>query len=198
MVDLRTLDVYAEKAQDYADHFVSNTPDRHLAAFITSLPQKAHVLDLGCGPGKASATLIQTGHTVDAWDASREMAAVAKDQFNLDVQIATFGQLDSTEVYDGIYANFSLLHAPKSEMPANLARIAQALKPTGLLHIGLKTGFGEERDALGRFYAYYQDAELTNLLDTAGFTVQTRDLGADKGLDGTVAPWIIMKAQKNA
>ena len=196
MADARTLDVYASKARDYADRFVSDKPDRHLAAFISALPQAARVLDLGCGPGQSAATMQAAGLGVDAWDGSPEMAALAHEKFDVAVRVATFDELNVTETYDGIFANFSLLHTRKSDMPGNLARIARALKPRGLFHIGLKTGTGENRDALGRFYAYYEDAEITRLLQDAGFDILTRDFGADAGLDGTLAPWIIMKARK--
>ena len=47
------------------------------------------------------------------------------------------------------------------------------------------------------FYAYYEDAELTGLLNTVGLRVTDRAFGNDMGLDGTEAPWIIMRATKN-
>ena len=134
---------------------------------------------------------------VDAWDASSEMAALAREQFGLEVRIATFDELDADAVYDGIYANFSLLHAPRSEMPGHLDRIAKALTAHGLLHIGLKTGVGERRDSLGRFYAYYEESELAGLLDTAGFEILSRATGTEAGLDGVEAPWIVVRARKN-
>ena len=137
------------------------------------------------------------GLAVDAWDALPEFARVAKDTNGIEVTLATFDDLDADAVYDGIYANFSLLHAPKAEMPGHLARIARALKPGGLFHIGTKTGTGEKRDTLGRFYAYYTDQELTDLLTAAGLTVTYRKTGAEPGLDGTVAPWIILHARKH-
>jgi hypothetical protein len=136
------------------------------------------------------------GLTVDAWDASPEMARIGRDTHGLDIRVAEFAELTAESVYDGIFANFSLLHAPKADMPAHLDRISTALKPGGLLHLGLKSGDGEARDAIGRFYAYYQDAEITGLLKTAGFVVETRDFGSEAGLDGTIAPWIILSARK--
>ncbi|MCV6591402.1 MAG: SAM-dependent methyltransferase, partial [Silicimonas sp.] len=99
--------------------------------------------------------------------------------------------------YDGIHANFSLLHAPKIEMPGHLGRISRALRPRGVFHIGMKTGTGEARDALGRFYAYYQEDELTALLAAAGLNVIAKDRGREKGLAGTVDPWMILLARKN-
>jgi hypothetical protein len=82
-------------------------------------------------------------------------------------------------------------------MPRHLESIARALKPSGIFHIGLKTGTGEKRDAIGRFYAYYEDAELTALLASAGFDVIARRTGEEAGLDGTIAPWIILLTRKS-
>ncbi|NNE81219.1 MAG: methyltransferase domain-containing protein [Silicimonas sp.] len=195
MSDRETLDVYARRAGDYADAFEKPSPDRHLEAYIAALPTGARVLDLGCGPGRAAAAMRDAGLLVDASDASPEMAAIARDRFDLKVRVADFFALDAVDRYDGIYANFSLLHAPKSDMPGHLARIATALKPGGLFHVGLKTGTGETRDELGRFYAYYTDDEITGLLESAGFQVESRHTGSEAGLDGVEAPFIILKAK---
>jgi hypothetical protein len=54
-------------------------------------------------------------------------------------------------------------------MPSHLARLWRALRPGGLLYIGLKDGDGERLDGLGRFYVYYRRADLLGLLDDAGF-----------------------------
>jgi SAM-dependent methyltransferase len=196
MTDKETLSVYARKAQDYAKRFSSAKPDLHLAAFMLAVPNEGRVLDLGCGTGRSTAFMIAAGLKADALDASPEMADIARDENGVDVTVGGFETLDADSVYDGIYANFSLLHAPKSEMRAHLSRVSKALVPGGFFHIGLKTGTGEKRDDLGRFYAYYTDAEITGLLADAGFVVIERSFGAEAGLDGTVAPWIILLAGK--
>lgn len=81
-------------------------------------------------------------------------------------------------------------------MAGHLARIARALKPGGLVHIGLKEGEGAARDSLGRFYTYYTVEECATLLRAAGLTAGPARHGADKGLDGTVAPWFTLTATK--
>lgn len=196
MADRQTLDVYASRAADYAAKFATARPDRTLSRFIAAMPDGARVLDLGCGPGRSAVFMRSAGLRVDAWDASEDMARIGRETHGLEIRVADFSSLKADGLYDGIFANFSLLHAPKAEMPLHLARIATALKRCGLLHLGLKTGDGEARDALGRFYAYYQDTELTGLLDQAGLSVETRDFGAEEGLDGALAPWIILTARK--
>lgn len=194
--DRKTMDVYRRMAADYAAMADRERNDRPLDAFIRSLPAQARVLDLGCGPGRAAARMTQAGLQVEAWDASPEMAALARERFGLEVRAATFDVLDAEAIYDGIYANFSLLHAPRSEMPGHLDRIAKALTARGLFHIGLKTGVGEKRDSLGRFYAYYEESELAGLLETAGFEILSRATGTEAGLDGVEAPWIVVRARK--
>lgn len=198
MADQETLAVYADYAADYAKRFAQDKPDVHLRKFMSALPTEARVLDLGCGTGRTTAFMARAGIDVEGWDASPEMAAVALADHELTIRIATFDDLEAIADYDGIFANFSLLHAPKSEMPDILARISRALKPGGHLHIGLKMGTGEARDKLGRFYAYYSDPEITGLLNDVGLPSIDRSYGADIGLDGEPAPWIILLAQKAA
>ena len=59
--DRETLAVYAERAEDYANLVQSEGAGKDLKAFIAALPPGAHVLDLGCGPGFASAIWPRPG-----------------------------------------------------------------------------------------------------------------------------------------
>lgn len=197
MVDRETLDVYARRANDYAARFGKAGEGPHLTAFLAEIPKGGRILDLGSGPGHTSAAMLRAGYEVEAWDASPEFVAIARDRYGVDARLACFDDLDATETFDAVFANFSLLHAPKSEMPRHLANIARALKPSGVFHIGLKTGTGEKRDALGRFYAFYEEAELTALLEKAGLEVINRRTGEETGLDGTIATWIILLTRKS-
>ncbi|WP_294229093.1 class I SAM-dependent methyltransferase [uncultured Shimia sp.] len=199
MSDEETLAVYAQAAEDYADRF-SKVEDADvdqfsdLTAFFDLLPDAGLVLDLGCGPGQWAAKIRDAGYRVVGMDASPEMAALAKKRFDLDVKVGTFDQLQVEAAYDGIWANFSLLHAPKSEMPEHLDRIYRALKPGGAFHIGTKLGDGEQRDHLGRFYSYYEAGELTGLLQDAGFTVVRKRTGSAVGLAGSDDTFVILTA----
>lgn len=192
--DDKTLLVYAEKADDYLQMVRKEAKSHILKTFIGGLPKGAHVLDLGCGPGVSSGVMADAGMTVDATDAVPEMIAMAEAHPGVSARVAQFEDIDGTDVYDGIWANFSLLHAPKADMPGHLARLRQALKPGGLFHIGLKTGTGEYRDSIGRFYAYYTEDEMSNLLRDAGFTPFSSVTGTEPGLSGEEAPWVCIAA----
>ncbi|SFK95012.1 class I SAM-dependent methyltransferase [Shimia haliotis] len=199
MSDRETMEVYAKAAGEYAEKFariddIDVDQFSDLKALFALLPDGGLVLDYGCGPGQWAAKIRDAGYAVEAVDASPEMADLAKAAFDLDVTVGTFETLDAVAKYDGIWANFSLLHAPKSEFPAHLRRIKTALKPQGALHLGLKLGSGEARDHLGRFYSYYQPDELMELLENAGFTVTRQRTGSGKGLAGTEDTFVILTA----
>lgn len=196
MSDPETIAVYDRRAQDYADRFSGPKEDRHLIAFIARLPAGAPVLDLGCGPGQASARLAEAGFAVEAWDAAAGMVALAALLNGVTARQARFDDLRAQGVYGGIWANFSLLHAPRQEFPVHLAAIFRALRPGGLLHLGMKTGTGQGRDRLGRAYSYYSIAELEDFLGRSGLTVLSRSTGEDAGLAGPVEPWAILLAEK--
>ena len=191
MSDAETLRVYDINAADYAQKnqdYLSNDP--RLLEFITACPQGGRVLDLGCGPGTSAAVMAQAGLKPEAMDASAEMVTLARAHSRVTARQATFDDISGEAIYEGIWANFSLLHAPRGAMPGHLAAIKRALKPGGVFYIGLKLGKGEARDALGRLYTYYEEDELKDLLKTAGFTVLDCTFGETEGLDGVKARWI--------
>jgi len=193
--DARTLAAYALHTASYAERFSQSLPDRHLKAFMAALPPAAQVLDLGCGPANASATLRATGHHPDPVDASPEMVALANTRHAIGARLASFDDLDAMAAYDGIWANFSLLHAPRAALPRYLAAIHKALKPAGLFHLALKTGRGEHRDRLDRLYTFVTPQEITALLTATGFTILTTHQGSERGLAGTLDPFITLLAR---
>ena len=197
MTDRETLDVYDEKAGDYARVFDNDDkPGRHLRRFLDHVPAAADLLDLGCGPGQSAALMAQAGHRVTATDASSEMVRLARAHQDVTVRQETFDDLVGQNIYDGIWANFALLHADRGALPRHLTQIAQALRTGGIFHIGMKTGEGTKRDGIGRRYTYVSQEELTEMLETAGLTITFTDTGRDPGLDGTVAPWVVLQAIK--
>ena len=195
MADKETLRVYDAKAADYAKLIDSDTKENpYLERFIARLPTGGRVLDLGCGPGLAATRMANAGLQVDAMDGSAEMVAMAAQHDGVTAWQATFDQSTGTDIYDGIWANFCLLHASKEAMPHHLAAMVTALKPGGAFHIGMKLGSGSQRDAIGRLYSYYSEPELITLLGAAGLTAGETDHGRTVGLDGTEADWIVVAA----
>lgn len=194
--DETTIAAYNAKADEYAQAFSNASNSKALTRFMDQLPAGASVLDLGCGPGDHAAALHANGFEVTAMDASAAMVAKARAHEGIAVRQAGFVDLNEQAAYEGVWANFSLLHAARADFPGHLSRIATALKPGGLFHLGMKTGEGEHRDALGRFYTYYTLDELRSHLTATGFEVIDQVEGKGKGLAGTIDPWVEMLARR--
>lgn len=195
MSDRETISIYDAQAQRYAELTdESNKADQGMTDFIEAMPKGGRVLDLGCGPGASAVIMAQAGLVVDATDASAEMIRLAEEHPGVSARQAEFDDLDAVGVYDGIWANFSLLHATRGAFPVHLEAIKKALKPGGVFVIAMKLGQGEGPDRLGRFYSYYSEDELKSYLQQAGLTVTGRWTGSGTGLDGSVSDWIRLTA----
>lgn len=191
MSDPETIAVYDRRAADYAarnEGYIRRDPQ--LAAFIAACPQGGRVLDLGCGPGISSAMMAEAGLEVDATDASAEMVALATRAPGVTAWQASFDEIEGKALYDGIWAAFCLLHAPRADFPRHLAALRKALKPGGKFAIGMKLGAGEARDRIGRHYTYYTYEALMDHLRAAGFTPASETRETGEGLDGSLAELI--------
>jgi len=182
--DRETIAVYDSRSHDYASRRTGRTAEPGFADFVAALAPGGHVLDMGCGPGDSAHRFQKAGFTVDAVDASPAMISRARE-LGVEARLGTFDEIDACALYNGIWVSYSLLHVPRDEIAGHLERLHRALKPGGMFHIGMKLGTGEKRDALGRLYVYYREAELTGLLQDAGFTVTASQRRVDTGLDGT-------------
>jgi len=197
MPDAKTIAFYDAAAERYANMTGTDAPSDQLVAFMALLPPRAHVLDLGCGPARASVHMRDAGFVPDPVDASQGMIDLANETHQIGARKLTFDDVDMVNTYDGIWANFSLLHAPRADLPRILAALATALHANGVLHVALKTGSGEARDDIDRLYTYLTVTELHDLLTTAGFAVIATVEGHEIGCAGTDDPFVAMRARKN-
>lgn len=196
MSDRQTIGVYDERAGEYAAMLKREKPNPALTSFMELVTPGGRVLDLGCGPGTSAAVLRDGGFEVDAVDASREMVALARNRHGIEARLGYFEDDWPPGAHDGIWANFSLLHAPRERFAPLVARLAASLRRNGIFHLGMKTGEGEARDRLGRFYAYYSRGELVDVLEASGLEMVREFTGEGTGLSGETAPWIELQARK--
>ena len=193
MSDQGTIDAYDARAASYAALDINEAQTESLRAFLACLPAGGTILDLGCGPGLQAKAMQDAGFAVIGLDATPAFVTAAQS-VGIDARLGTFDDVTETEAYDGIWASFSLLHAPRADFPRHLTALAKALRPGGYLYLGMKLGAGEGRDALGRFYSYYSEAELRTALEGLGLTVSDVTTGTGAGLAGTTDPFILITA----
>ncbi len=194
MTDKRTITAYDSQIDNYLEILKKQPEDQRLLNFIAKFKPHDYVLDLGCGPASASMIMQEHGLRVDPVDASLEMVNLANAVFNIGARQAAFEDIDTIDTYDGVWANFSLLHATPEEFPIILAALKQALKSSGVFQLCMKAGEGSRRDKFDRLYSYYSQEELASHLGKAGFMVEKVELGEVRGMAGDIEPWIALTA----
>ena len=166
--DNDTLQYYAEHAAQYAVDSLRVPLSPHMDYFQKKLPPRPRVLELGCGAGRDTADMIRRGFDVTPTDGSPEMAQEAEARLGVPVRVMLFDELDYAQAFDGVWANASLLHAPREGLPDIIRRIHAALEPGGLLYASFKSGEAGGRDVFGRYYNYPSRDVMMALFEANG------------------------------
>jgi len=186
---------YDGNAEIYASR-ERRLPTRRLDAFLAALPAGAKILELGCGGGQDSAYMLDKGFDVTATDGSAELARQAEKLIGRPVTVMRFQDLQATGEFDGVWAEASLLHVPRAELPDVFSRIHSALKPGAPLHASFKAGEAEGHDGFGRYYNYPSPDWLSQCLTAGGW----RDIALSEadggGYDGKPTRWLFLTVRK--
>ncbi len=202
-LDPATLAYYEAHAADYAERISRSAPDGDLKTFMEALPAtREPVLDWGCGPGNTAALLAAAGISCEATDASPAMAALAAE-LGVAVRVDPFEALDSAPRFRGIWANFSLIHAPLAMFAPLVARAAETLVPGGVLHLGQDIAIGHPRSETGREVRYLglrcalvPPEEIMEAVRAAGLLPVSARSGSGHSLHGTPLDFHILLARK--
>jgi SAM-dependent methyltransferase len=169
-----TLDYY----QINADKFFNSTVNVDMSdiynRFTANLPKQALILDAGCGSGRDTKAFIGMGYSVNAFDASSELAARASAYAGIEVSHSTFDDVNQTQLYDGIWCCASLLHVPENKLEATLEKLVNALKFNGLMYVSFKYG-DSEREVGGRTFTDLNPERL-NMFSRNLKDIQLKDL----------------------
>ncbi|WP_345907021.1 class I SAM-dependent methyltransferase [Sphaerochaeta sp. UBA5849] len=132
------MNYYDKHADTYINSTVSVDMGSQYSLFLPYLPKGASILDAGCGSGRDSLHFLEQGYKVEAFDNSSAMVEHARALTGLAVRKLSFAELDYDSTFDGIWACASLLHVPRTELPAVFRLLHRALKPKGLLYCSFK------------------------------------------------------------
>ncbi len=132
-------------AERTADEWYSNNlllPS--IREFLSLMPSKPRILDLGCGPGYESMRLNQEGAEVLGIDFSEENIRIAKERCkSCRFEVMDFTTLDTRfGLFDGVFASASLIHIPPDTMEDVLKRVSGILNDKGLLLAIIRDGEG--------------------------------------------------------
>lgn len=171
-ISRRTLEHYDSRAEDFwqgtRDHDVSQNRAALLKHIKGSLPFT--ILDFGCGPGRDLKAFSGQGHVAVGLEGSARFAAMAREYSGCEVLEQDFLALDLPPArFDGVFANASLFHVPRRELPRVLRELHATLKPGGVLFSSNPRGGNEEGWNRGRYGAYHDLEAWRGYLAAAGF-----------------------------
>ena len=172
LITAKTLEHYNERAAEFwngtRDHDVKQNIEA-LLRHIRGAPPSC-ILDLGCGPGRDLVVFHALGHEPIGLDGSPPLAAMAREHSGCEVleQDLLALKLPSCR-FDGIFANASLFHVPRQELPRVLSELRATLKPDGVLFTSNPRGNNEEGWNRGRYGSYHDLESWRAFLKTAAF-----------------------------
>jgi len=193
-----TIQSYEERAESFwegtRDHDVSQNVDALLGALEGDGPHR--ILDFGCGPGRDLADFRRRGHIPIGVEGSPTFCKMARDFSGADVWHQNFLSLDlPDEHFDGVFANATLFHVPRSELDRVLGQLHRALKPSGVLFSSNPRGDNEEGWNGDRYSSYHDLDAWKRFMNSAGF-VFLDHYYRPAGLPRAEQPWLATTFRK--
>ena len=139
----RTKATYDVLADEFARTNATPWPELNelMSAFLVRLPERARVLDAGCGPGRDTRSLRARGARVLGLDLSFGMLRSESLSGAAQADMRALPVADAA--VDGVWCQAALLHIPRTEVPGVLAGFARVTRPGGALHLAVSEGDGE-------------------------------------------------------
>ncbi len=150
------------------------------------------MLEIGSGSGRDAAALERAGLSVRRTDITPAFVEILRsgghraDQLDpLHDDLADPAAPGTP--YDGVWADASLLHVDRDDLPTVLTRLARATRRGGTLFVSVKEGDGEDWSTHGnvttpRFFTFWRDEPLRSVMEAAGWSV--REVLRSEGRDG--------------
>ncbi len=188
----RTLAYYQRQAEAFWEGTRHHDVEQNIDALLRHIQARPPfvLLDFGCGPGRDLRTFAQRGHHPVGLEGAAALAEMARANSGCEVWQQDFLQLDlPDEHFDGVFANASLFHVPRQELPRILRQLHAALKPGGVLFSSNPRGDNSESISGERYGAYYDLDAWRAYLAVAGFT-ELEHYYRPAGLPREQQPWL--------
>lgn len=183
--DLDTVRAYDATAAEYAEEAAAmpGWVATEVDAFVTALGGTGRVLEIGSGGGRDALELERRGISVRRTDVSQGFVDLLRDAgFEAELLDPLTDDLADPQrpgaPYDGIWACACLIHVEREDFGTLAGRLAEAVRPSGRLHVSVRDGDGEEVTTRGGAAAlrysetYWREAALRSALAHAGWAVE--------------------------
>jgi 2-polyprenyl-3-methyl-5-hydroxy-6-metoxy-1,4-benzoquinol methylase len=191
-----TVAAYDGAAEPYSDASweIDDAFGAGLDSYASAVGAGGTVLEIGSAGGRDAIALEERGLKVRRTDVTPAFVELMRSR-GYDADLLDPLTDDLGGPYDGVWANATLLHVAREDLPTVLRNLAAATRPGGVLAMSLKEGDGEEWSVHGRVQAprrfvYWREAPLRAVLLDAGWRV--RELTHETGGNGQ--EWLMIRA----
>ncbi|QIK76250.1 class I SAM-dependent methyltransferase [Nocardioides piscis] len=173
-----TVDAYETDAAAYAVNgaFMPDSVRRDIEDLVARLGRGARVLEVGSGGGRDARLMEHLGLRVRRTDITPAFVTLLREQgHDADVIDPLRDDLGSPDgAYDAVWANASLLHVARTDLPTVMARLAEVTRSGGFLRMSVKEGDGEGWSTHGsisnpRHFTYWRADPLREVVAGAGW-----------------------------
>ena len=190
----KNVEYYNENADSFYEGSVNADMSESRNKFAENLPEKARILDAGCGSGRDSKAFLDAGYEV-SFDASIEMCKRASELIGRETMNMRFEDMPFENEFDGIWASATLLHVPTDELPKIMQKMNSALKEGGVIYASFKYGDGTKMRGERKF-SDFNEKSVVPLFEDAGFTILSNDVGSDNRPGRENEMWVEVIASK--
>ena len=199
----RTVESYNAHIQEYIDgtpHEVSGVVKDWLDGSLTDVPKDARILEFGSAFGRDAEYFAGLGYAVECTDATPAFVDLLQ-QKGLDAKVLNTITDKLPQGLDFVLANAVLLHFTRDEASDEASQVIKkvfdALNINGKFAFTLKQGEGEgwSEEKLGapRFFCYWTEPQIREVLESAGFG--DVEISGDRATAN--ATWLQRVAKKN-
>lgn len=140
--------------------------------FLSRVVSGGLILDFGCGGGRDSKYFLSRNYKVSAIDGSKEMCRLASEYAKIYVKNIEYKDFSDTSIYDGIWANASLVHLDDNNLLSTLSSIREALKDDGVFYMSLKNNKSERESDRDRIFYYRSFDEVYSMIKYLDFELE--------------------------
>ncbi len=190
------VSTYEKIADIYTKQYFNDLTDTpFIDKFLEKLAERAHILDVGSGPGQFTKYIMDKGFRVIGVDYSHEMLATARKMVpngnfhHADMRDLPFGNAE----FDGLLVAYSLIHIPSEDIPKTLDGFYKILKPGGYIEVIAQKGEADKvidepfLPTEKMFFNFFTKERLAKFLKDAGFEIdyqfQTESKDPDSASD---------------
>ncbi|MBS1118487.1 MAG: S-adenosyl-L-methionine-dependent methyltransferase [Deltaproteobacteria bacterium] len=187
----RTIAHYDNSARAFRDGTLDHDVSQNHAALLGAIeaPPPFTLLDFGCGPGRDLAYFRSLGHEAIGLDGAPAFVEMARET-GCEVWLQDFLGLALPRMrFHGVFANASLFHVPRQELPRVLHELQQTLLPRGVLFCSNPRGEDREGWSGARYGAFHSLETWRALVTAAGFE-EVEHYYRPAGLPRAEQPWL--------